>query len=150
MKAKVHIVTHAGVCRERCRQSISFIGLFVLLVPMLLHAQRYRFKYFSHTDGLKDTEVHALLQDQTGFIWVGTSTGLFRYDGMHFSSFVESDGAKNFIEALAETTDGTLWVGTHYGLARMHGDHLEFVDPPGWTRITGQSSITSDARGRSA
>jgi signal transduction histidine kinase/streptogramin lyase len=121
--------------------------MLALLAPMSVSAQRYRFKYFSHTDGLKDTEVHALLQDHAGFIWVGTSTGLFRYDGMHFSSFVESDGAKNFIEALAETTDGTLWVGTHYGLARMHGDHLEFVDPPGWTRITGQSSITSDARG---
>ena len=115
---------------------------------MSLSAQRYRFKYFSHTDGLKDTEVHALLQDHTGFIWVGTSTGLFRYDGMHFSSFVELDGAKNFIEALAETPDGTLWVGTHYGLARMHGDRLQFLDPPGWTRITGQSSIISDGRGR--
>ena len=115
---------------------------------MTLPAQRYRFKYFSHSDGLKDTEVHALLQDHVGFIWVGTSTGLFRYDGLRFTPFLESDGAKNFIEALAETPDGTLWVGTHYGLARLRGDHLQFVDPPGWTRILGPSSVTSDASGR--
>ena len=115
---------------------------------MTLSAQRYRFKYFSHTDGLKDTEVHALLQDHVGFIWVGTSTGLFRYDGLRFTPFVESDGAKNFIEALAETPDGTLWVGTHYGLARMRGDRLQFVDPPGWTRILSQAGIASDAHGR--
>jgi signal transduction histidine kinase/streptogramin lyase len=131
-----------------CLQSTCLTWLLLLLAPISLSAQRYRFRYYSHGDGLRDSEVHSLLQDRTGFLWVGTSTGLFRYDGLHFVRFVEADSARNFIEALSETPDGTLWVGTRYGLARMHGGHLEFVDPPGWVRVSGRSSLVSDAHGR--
>jgi ligand-binding sensor domain-containing protein len=83
------------------------VGLIsLLLLPGSLVAQRHRFRYYSHRDGLKDTEVHCLLQDITGFIWVGTATGLFRYDGSRFTAF-EASGTANIIEALAETLDGT-------------------------------------------
>ena len=115
---------------------------------MTLSAQRYRFKYFSHGDGLRDTDVHCLLQDRTGFLWVGTSTGLFRYDGAKFTGFVEVGGLASSIEALAETPDGTLWVGTQAGLARMRNGRLVLLDSPGWFRITGQASLASDASGR--
>jgi signal transduction histidine kinase/ligand-binding sensor domain-containing protein/CheY-like chemotaxis protein len=120
----------------------------VALAPVSLHAQRYRFKYFAHGDGLDDTEVHSLLQDRTGFIWVGTSSGLFRYDGMHFEGFLRAGDNTSSIDALAETPDGTLWVGTHGGLARLREGRLEFVDPPGWVRISGQGSLASDSHGR--
>jgi signal transduction histidine kinase/ligand-binding sensor domain-containing protein len=115
--------------------------------PLTLAAQIYRFKYYSHTDGLKNTEVHCLLQDHTGFLWVGTSTGLFRYDGLQFTEYIEPNHATSFIEALSEAPDGTLWVGTREGLARLRDNRLEFVDPPGWVRITGQSSLAFDSLG---
>jgi len=118
------------------------------VAPLSLHAQRYRFKYFSHGDGLKDTEVHCLLQDRAGFIWVGTASGLFRYDGMHFTGFLDSGDSVSYIEALAETPDGTLWVGTHGGLARLRAGRVDVVDPPGWVRISGQASMAADSHGR--
>ena len=118
------------------------------VAPVSLRAQRYRFKYFSHGDGLRDTEVHCLLQDHTGFVWVGTASGLFRYDGMHFARFLDAGDNTSFIDALAETPDGTLWVGTNGGLARLRGGRMEFVDPPGWVRISGQGSLASDSHGR--
>ena len=124
------------------------IGLVTALATPSLLAQRYRFKYFSHGDGLNDTEVHCLLQDHTGFVWVGTASGLFRYDGLHFAGFLQSGDGTSSIDALAETADGTLWVGTHGGLARLRNGQLEFVDPPGWVRISGQSSLASDPQGR--
>jgi len=124
------------------------LGLAVALAPVSLYAQRYRFKYFAHGDGLDDTEVHCLLQDRTGFIWVGTSSGLFRYDGMHFEGFLRAGDNTSSIDALAETPDGTLWVGTHGGLARLREGRMEFVDPPGWVRISGQGSLASDSHGR--
>jgi signal transduction histidine kinase/ligand-binding sensor domain-containing protein/CheY-like chemotaxis protein len=120
----------------------------VAVAPGSLHAQRYRFKYFSHGDGLNDTEVHCLLQDRTGFVWVGTASGLFRYDGMNFVGFLEAGDSTSFIDALAETPDGTLWVGTHGGLARLREGRMEFVDPPGWVRTSGQGSLASDSHGR--
>ena len=37
--------------------------------------------------GLTNLDVLSLLQDRTGFLWVGTDNGLYRYDGRHFRMF---------------------------------------------------------------
>ncbi len=132
----------------RGSRSILLIWLVsLLLLPASLLAQRHRFRYYTHRDGLKDTEVHCLLQDKTGFIWVGTAAGLFRYDGSRFTAF-QLPGIANFIQALVETPDGTLWAGTSGGLARMRDGQLQLIDSLGWVGITGQSSLVSDAQGR--
>ncbi len=131
---------------SRGSRSILLIWLVALLVPGSLLAQRHRFRYYTHRDGLKDTEVHCLLQDRTGFIWVGTATGLFRYDGSRFTAF-DVSGTSNIIEALAETSDGTLWVGTSNGLARMRDGQLQLVDSLGRVGIGGPSSLVSDSQG---
>ena len=125
-----------------------FLGLLACLAPVTASAQRYRFKYYSHGDGLKDSEVHCLLQDHTGFLWVGTAEGLFRYDGADFVGFQAGDPLSSFIQALAEAPDGTLWAGTLNGLARMRNGRLEFVDPPRHVQVSGQSSLAVDAHGR--
>jgi signal transduction histidine kinase/CheY-like chemotaxis protein/streptogramin lyase len=118
------------------------------LTPFSLLAQRYRFKYFSHGDGLTDTEVHCLLQDHTGFIWIGTASGLFRYDGMYFTRYRQSGDGDSPVNALAETPDGTLWIGTAGGLARLRNGRVEMVDPPGRVQIGAQGSLAVDAHGR--
>jgi signal transduction histidine kinase/ligand-binding sensor domain-containing protein len=119
-----------------------------LAAPASISAQRYRFRYYSHGQGLKDTDVHSVAQDRAGFIWVGTATGLFRYDGAHFTGFLQGDTGTNVIDGLAETPDGTLWIGTQNGLARLRGEQVEFVDPPGRIRINGRAAMVSDARGK--
>lgn len=132
----------------RGSRSILLIWLvLLLLLAGSLLGQRHRFRYYTHRDGLKDTEVHCLLQDRTGFIWVGTATGLFRYDGSRFASFAVP-GPANIIEALAETPDGTLWVGTSVGLARMHDGQLQVVDPPGWVGVSGPESLLAGSDGK--
>jgi signal transduction histidine kinase/streptogramin lyase len=128
-------------------RSISLIWLAVLLFPLTLPAQIYRFKYYGHGDGLKNTEVHCLLQDHTGFLWVGTSTALYRYDGLQFIEFTQSNHSTNFIEALSEAPDGTLWVGTREGLARLRHGRLEFAGLPKGVEINGQFSLAFDAQG---
>src|SRR5579863_2599219 len=136
---------HSAFCSSRPR---VLVALVAILAPGTVWAQRYRFKYYSHGDGLKETEVHSLIQDRTGFLWVGTSNALFRYDGADFVEYQSGDAASDFIEALAETPDGTLWAGTQNGLARMHNGRLEFADPPGRVKVSGQSSLAVDAQGR--
>jgi signal transduction histidine kinase/ligand-binding sensor domain-containing protein len=141
-------VARTPLSTGKVSRSILWIWLAaLLLVPSPLLAQRHRFRYYTHRDGLKDTEVHCLLQDKTGFIWVGTATGLFRYDGSRFTVF-QLPGSANMIEALAETPDGTLWVGTSAGLARMRDGQLQLIDSVGWVRISGSSSLVSDSQGR--
>src|SRR5436190_14056609 len=95
-------------------------------------AQRYSFKYYGQESGLGSLDILALLQDRTGFIWVGTANGLYRYDGRHFHMFTKADGLPSMhVTTLAETADGTLWVGSPYGIARRAGDRFEKVEISG-------------------
>lgn len=131
------------------RPSLRFlIGLLACLAPLTLSAQHYRFKYYSHADGLRSTEVHCLLQDQTGFLWIGTGAGLFRYDGAQFVELRAEDSLAESIEALHQTPDGTLWVGTMNGLARVRHGRLQFIDSLGHLKVNGQSGLATDRRGR--
>lgn len=78
-------------------------------------AQRYTFK--DYADGLGNLNVMCMLQDRTGFLWMGTQNGLFRYDGSRFLEFGRADGlAGTFVNALALDDSGRLWAGTTEGL----------------------------------
>jgi ligand-binding sensor domain-containing protein len=90
--------------------------------------EHYRFHHFGPEDGLS-ASVSQVLQDRTGYLWVGTASGLFRYDGSVFREFGISAGLPaNSIRGLAESPDGVLWVLTTDGLARLHDDSFEVVD----------------------
>src|SRR4029077_20085125 len=99
--------------------------LVLLLFPALLMAQRYSFKLYGEDEGLGNLDVYCLMQDQTGFLWVGTEGGLFRYDGRQFRAYTNKDGLPSAqVRALHESADGVLWVGTREGLARLKGERF--------------------------
>jgi diguanylate cyclase (GGDEF)-like protein len=94
-----------------------------------LSAQRQLFRQYGSADGLGNLNVRCLFQDHTGFLWVGTDNGLFRYDGGSFRAFGHAEGLPDTeIVSLAESPDGSLWVGTNNGIARMSGNRFELVD----------------------
>src|ERR1035438_2839728 len=120
-------------------------SVLVLLLAAALSAQRYSFKDYGQDAGLSNMDVYCLMQDHTGFLWVGTENGLFRYDGRQFRAYTKAQGLPSVqIQALHQTADGEIWVGTSQGLARLQGDSFETVRAgPG----NGTHAIASDARG---
>ncbi len=59
----------------------------------------------------------AILQDQQGFLWVGTQQGLVRYDGYSFVRYQADPNSANslsdnYIRSMALAKDGRIWVGT--------------------------------------
>ena len=82
--------------------------------------ENIRFNHLTKEDGLSDSFDWCILQDRKGFMWIGTSDGLDRYDGRGFKLFkyspddVNSLGA-NTIRAIYEDKSGILWVGTEGG-----------------------------------
>ena len=87
----------------------GFAVLF-LCVPASL-AQRYSFR--EYIDGLGNLNIACLAQDRTGYLWVGTQNGLYRYDGGQFQKYGEADGVpQRMIQSLYVGEDGTLWVAT--------------------------------------
>ena len=120
-----------------------------MCLPGTLFGQRYSFKHYGQDEGLTSLVAQCMLQDRTGFLWVGTQNGLFRYDGTRFRGFYKTEGLPSSrIESLYEGTDGTLWVGTRSGLAQRVGDRFGAVRISQPYEILGRSAIASDTRGQ--
>ena len=68
--------------------------------------------------GLPHNSVTAVLQSWDGYLWVGTSNGLARFDGVRFTTFRSPDTPglrSNRILCLYEDAYGALWIGTDGG-----------------------------------
>jgi signal transduction histidine kinase/streptogramin lyase len=124
------------------------VGILLLGLPSSTFGQRYSFKLYSGPQGLGNLATLCMLQDSTGYLWIGTQHGLYRYDGAHFLSFDMHDGLPSArIESLYEADDHTLWVGTSAGLARRQGPRFQYVDVGRPIEIVGRSAIASDKSG---
>jgi len=85
---------------------------------------------FGITKGLPQNAAPIVLQTQDGYLWSGTTSGLVRYDGLHFQSYrvASTPGlADNSIRSLCEDGSGTLWIGTERGLSSYKDDHFKLV-----------------------
>ena len=90
-----------------------------------------RFGRITRTQGLSQTRVDKMVQDDLGFIWFGTQYGLNRYDGYHFKIFTHDDKdprslAGVDIFALFKDSFGTIWVGCAHSLDRFDGKTSTF------------------------
>ena len=75
-----------------------------------------RFTRLSTDDGLSQTRVSQIVQDDQGFMWFGSQYGLNRYDGYKFKVFKHEPGNRNslsgvFIYSLFKDRSGSLWIG---------------------------------------
>ena len=62
---------------------VLFIG--ILLFPLFGYSQTFR--GLSVSDGLSDLVVNALYKDSTGYVWIGTSSTLERFDGVRLKHY---------------------------------------------------------------
>ncbi len=89
-------------------------------------AREYLLETWQTSRGLPANTVTSLLQTRDGWLWIGTTNGLARFDGVRFTAFGESHGLPGLsITCLLEDHAGTLWTGTEGGgLARWDGAHF--------------------------
>ena len=93
-------------------------------------AQTYSFS--SLTSGLGNLDVNCIAQDHSGYLWIGTQNGLYRYDGRAFRQYGPSDGLRGHsIQSLFEGPDGTLFAGTTTGIYfKGSDDSFNPIHPP--------------------
>ncbi|PKO01312.1 MAG: hypothetical protein CVU42_00450 [Chloroflexi bacterium HGW-Chloroflexi-4] len=107
---------------------ISFLIIIVSTKPVA--AQYYagdiapgshlRFEHLTNDDGLSQNAGLAFLQDQQGFLWIGTQDGLDRYDGYNVIEYKNDPDninslSNNAIISLYEDNEGLIWIGTWGG-----------------------------------
>jgi signal transduction histidine kinase/ligand-binding sensor domain-containing protein len=89
----------------------------VLLVPAFA-APNYFIRSWQSEAGLPQNKVTAVVQTRDGYLWVGTYSGLARFDGVRFTTFDENNTPEmhsSRVTSLFEAADGTLWIGDESG-----------------------------------
>jgi len=105
----------------------TLLWLWLCLAATLpLAGQQPAFRRFGLRDGLPQSQVTALLEDQRGFLWVGTNTGgVARLGASGFRTFAGAQGLKAlFIHALLESPSGSIWVGSQEGVSEIRGESV--------------------------
>ena len=81
-----------------------------------MQAQHLNIRNYNIEDGLVQSQVHAIVQDDDGYLWFGTGEGLSKFDGKEFINYNRNDGiAANFIESGFKDHEGNLWFGHFSG-----------------------------------
>lgn len=96
------------------------ILFILLLVNIQILAQNKLFKSLTVQEGLSDEDINCIIQDKKGFLWIGTESGLNRYDGYEFKIFKYNQNDKNSLPnnsiwSLYEDKKSNIWIGTKSG-----------------------------------
>jgi len=92
----------------------------VLLLAAISAAGAYLFKSLGNPEGLTSSQITCIMKDSRGFMWFGTPSGLYRYDGYTFRNFQcdPKDGSSlpdSYIKSVQEALDGNLLINTTSG-----------------------------------
>jgi ligand-binding sensor domain-containing protein/signal transduction histidine kinase len=142
--------------RRRFRIFLLFALQLVFLAPVALGLGDTQFHYTQHVwhvqDGLPEETVQAIQQTPDGYLWIGTTGGLARFDGSRFLSYSRSTTpslTENSVFCLLAARDGSLWLGTEGGglLHLQHGSIQAYGAGQGLTEGFVRS-VVEDDRGR--
>jgi len=95
------------------------IGILLFAASFGIAQTAYRFRNYTINDGLSQSSVTSIIQDDNHSLWIGTQDGLNRFDGRSFEIYTADDTKgieSQYIKCSVKTTDGKLWFGTTNGL----------------------------------
>ncbi len=113
------------------------------------YAADYAVTSYGTGDGLATVEINAIAQTADGYIWAGTYSGIYRYDGTRFEAMNLDSRICNVMSLYAED-DGTLWIGTNdSGIAEYHTDSgkIEFYSTNEGLSTDSVRAICGDGKG---
>ena len=123
--------------------------LFVLAFHIGLSQSDYRFNNYTINEGLSQSLVSCIIQDDIYSLWVGTQDGLNRFDGTDFRVFNvnNTEGIINeFIRCAAKSETGDLWFGTNNGLLKYSIKTEMFTSYPGDKILQVQDIIIEESK----
>lgn len=111
-----------------------FIIVVILVLLGVARAQDYTYETYSKKEGLAGVNAYSMVQDKEGFLWIGTETGLSRFDGSKFTNFTTLDGLPdNEVLNLFADSKGRVWIMSfrvkisYYYRGRVHNQENDSV-----------------------
>ncbi len=103
---------------------VILLIFFTFLVQTVNAQQQAYFNNLTEKDGLSNNTVTCFYKDKTGYIWIGTESGLNLYNGNSWKIYKPSLNKKNylsnsFITDVEQDAKGNIWVCTRKGLNRI-------------------------------
>jgi signal transduction histidine kinase/ligand-binding sensor domain-containing protein len=112
--------------------------------PLAVDIHQLSHVIWTTRDGAPEAIVSDMAQTPDGFLWIGTESGLVRFDGVHFDPRIGKKLPQSSIKSLFAESDGDLWIGyTFGGISRLHGNTIINYDLAGLA----VGSVYSFARG---
>ncbi|WP_442795375.1 hybrid sensor histidine kinase/response regulator transcription factor [Pelobium manganitolerans] len=103
------------------KTSLLLFIFFMALNMLFAQPQAYNFSHLSIADGLSHNQVNTIYRDKQGFLWIGTLSGLNRFDGYDFKVFRHNPQdtttlVDDYINNILEGPQQKLWIITRNGL----------------------------------
>ena len=118
-----------------------------LSVNMTDPGDGYSSVLYDNTSGLPTAEANALAMTSDGFIWIGSYSGLIRYDGNNFERIDSTTGIASVVSLFVDSKD-RLWIGTNdSGAAMMQKGSLRMYTKADGLMSSSIRSITEDDEG---
>jgi len=89
--------------------NVGFLCILVLGIQTHGLAQQYGYVQYNSNSGAPFDEVSTVLKDPAGFVWIGSTNGLYRFDGTHFGMYSKHTESQN-IHQLRQWADSLLFV----------------------------------------
>lgn len=139
---QVQILLQKNNQGKSCKFLPFTLQLFLLLCFISSNLISQQIRSFSSITGKKDAPVNCLVQHPDGSLWLGTSDGLFRFDGKNTQAFTNNEGlAFNSITCLSLDDDENLWIGHSNGkISCLHHNKIDTFllnNKLGESKITG-------------
>ena len=107
------------------------LALFFLPAFSPLEAQEYSFIPYNVEDGLAQTQIFSICQDDDGYIWFATAGGASRFDGKTFKNYSKNDGLiDNQILSIQKDSTGQIWMASIYGLNSVRKNKIKSYPLP--------------------
>lgn len=115
-------------------------------------AQEFRTVTYTVKEGLSNNDVRSLTVDSSGFLWVGTSNGLNRFDGNSFQTFTHDPGdtgsiGGNLVQGFFIDRERRLWVGTNEGISLYREREQRFSNYSPDTSVLSNIGLSFEAFG---
>ena len=113
----------------------QFFIITFLFISVLLKLYSYEKKIFTRYNvehGLSHSSIYAIYQDSIGYLWIGTTNGLNRFDGHQFRIYKNNPNdpnslLDNYVTAITEDDQQNLWITTLGGLCKFNLIKEEFT-----------------------
>ncbi len=108
---------------------LFYIILLIGCIPVIATAQHHYFRQYSLEEGLPQSEVNDIAEDEFGYLWLGTNGGgLCKFNGNNFEIFTKKDGLlENLIIGLHSDNNFNIWIASPRGITKYNGTSYQHI-----------------------